>query len=365
MSKLLLFLRQKCYDKYGEIRMELTMHVLRTEKLQVGMRLGENIYRHDQLVISEKVPLTTRHIEMIQRLDLLQVKIIDEQPVKKVNLPEYKEKYRLSVESFKRICYSVAIGDLQIYDEVKSCLDPVIEELERNPEMALKLWQIHTADYYTYEHSVKVSMLSVLLSKWMNKPSVFLDEIAKVGLLHDIGKCNIPNEILNKPDMLTEEEFGVMKTHATLGYVLLSSTKALSRNILKGILHHHERYDGTGYPAKQHGRHIPEYARIVSVVDVFDAMTSNRVYREKMNPFKVLDILRDGSQGALDPEISNLFVNKVKQSYLGSKVLLNTGMVGVIQDMNTSRPDRPIIKVNDEIIDLTYNYDLEITSLIN
>ncbi len=341
------------------------MYVLKTEKLQVGMRLGENIYRHDQLVISENIPLTSRHIQMLHRLEIEQVKIIEQQTEKKIKEPEYKEVYRLSVENFKRICYSVSVGNLQIYDEIKSCIDPMIEELEKNPEMALKLWQIHTSDYYTYEHSVKVSMLSVLLSKWMNKPNVFLEEIAKVGLLHDMGKCNIPNEILNKPDTLTAEEFSVMKTHSTLGYVLLSSTKTLDKNILKGILHHHERYDGTGYPAKLFGRNIPEYARIVSVVDIFDAMTSNRVYKDKMSPFKVLDILKDGSQGALDPEISNLFVNRVKQSYLGSKVLLNTGEVGIVQDMNTLSTDRPVIKLNDKVIDLTYHCDLEITSLIN
>lgn len=340
------------------------MNVLRADKLQVGMRLGENVYREEQLVISEGMSLTARHIKMICQMGITEVKIFEEHPKIIKKTVEYKEKYKESVENFKHICYHTAIGSMIIYNEVKECLDPLIDELEKNPEMALKLWQIHTADFYTYEHSVKVCMLSVLMAKWMGKPKLYLDEMAKVGLLHDIGKCNIPNEILNKPDTLTEEEFSVMKTHSTLGYVLLSNTKALNRDILKGILHHHERYDGTGYPSKLYGDTIHEYARIVSVVDVFDAMTSNRIYREKMNPFKVLEIMKDGSQGALDPEISNHFIEKIIKSYIGEKVILNNGVIGTIVNVHEKKPDRPVIKVGDQQIDLDQRLELEITSLI-
>lgn len=343
-------------------RMELLMGIIRTNKLQVGMKLGEAIYRNDQIILSENVPLTLRHIQVIKQLGLEQVKIVDE---KKTFVPvnKYQEKYKESVESFKNICHTVTLGNMLLYDEVEDCLEPLIQELESNPDVALKLWQIHTSDYYTYEHSVKVCMLSILLSKWMNKPQVFIDEIAKVGLLHDIGKCNIPNEILNKPDTLTSEEFGVMKTHATLGFVLLNNAKVLSRDVLKGVLHHHERYDGTGYPAKLLGKHIPEYARIVSIVDVFDAMTSNRVYREKMNPFRVLEIMATGSPGAFDPEMAFVFIKRIQEAYIGEKVLLNTGLIAEVHDV-TDQPSRPVIRVNNEIIDLRHDLQTEIKSLI-
>lgn len=341
------------------------MQILETEKLQVGMKLGENIYRNEQLVISEGVEINTRHIRMLKQMEIVSVKILEEQSVK--NTFQFKqnvsERYKDAVESFKQICHSVTIGNFLVYDEVKDCLDPLIDEIESNPEMAIKLWQIHTADFYTYEHSVKVCMLVILLSKWMNKPQAFIDEISKVGLLHDIGKCNIPSEILNKPDVLTEEEFSVMKTHSTLGYVLLSTTKMLDKNILLGVLHHHERFDGTGYPAKLAGKAIPEYARIVTVVDIFDAMTSNRVYREKMNPFKVFEIMSNGSGGYLDPDISNFFLDKVKRSYIGELVLLNTGEVAKVHNVDSDNHARPIIELNGKLIDLSLDSSLEIKSL--
>lgn len=339
------------------------MKKILVERLQIGMILGESIYRNDQLVISSGVELTTRHIQMLGKMTIETVKIIEPDLEKKVIKVNSKQKYKASVEKFKNICHSATIGNIVVYDHVKDCLDPLIDELENSPQMATKLWQIEAADFYTYEHSVKVCMLSVLLSKWMKKPEAYSSEIGKVGLLHDMGKCNIPNEILNKPDMLTMEEFSVMKTHSSLGYILLSSTKELSDNVLKGILHHHEKHDGTGYPSKLSGDEIPEYAKLVSIVDAFDAMTSNRIYRDKMHPFRVLEIMHEGGQGAFDPKISNLFINHIKHFFVGADLLLNTGEMAKVHDVNTALPYRPIIEVNGKIIDLTYNNEIEIKSI--
>lgn len=339
------------------------MNRILISKLQIGMILGENLYRGDQLVISSDVALNARHIEMLKRMDLESVKIIT--PSKPNALKSNPEKkYKASVEKFIEIYHSASIGNTVLYDHVKECIDPILEELEENPQMAMKLWQIETADFYTYEHSVKVTMLAVLLSKWLKKPDLYVQEIAKVGLLHDMGKCNIPNEILNKPDMLSSEEFSVMKTHSSLGYILLSSTKELNENILKGILHHHEKYNGTGYPSRLSGEDIPEYARIISIVDVFDAMSSDRVYREKMNPFRVLEIMQNGSNGSFDPAICDLFINHVKHFFVGLDVLLNNGEMAKIHDVNTPLAHRPIIELEGQLIDLTHNSEIEIKSVI-
>ncbi|MBN2797095.1 MAG: HD-GYP domain-containing protein [Clostridia bacterium] len=331
------------------------------DRLQVGMTLDENIYRGVQLVISHGAIINRRHIEMIQRLDLESVQVLETT----INQsPENNDdKYRQSVEKFKAICHTVTLGNLKIYDAVKDCLDPILKQIENNEKMAMQLWQIETADFYTYEHSVKVCMLSILLSKWMEKDQSFIEDIALVGLLHDIGKCNIPNEILNKPDKLTPGEFQVMKTHATLGSVLLNMSKAYSEKILKGVLHHHERFDGKGYPTQLSGINIPEYARIVAVADVFDAMTSNRVYRDRMNPYQVFEIMYEGMGGGLDPDITKLFLNKVKRCYLGMEVILNNGQLGIIENVDTLYPYRPVIKSDEKLVDLTNDGYIEIEYL--
>lgn len=341
------------------------MNLVAINKLQVGMILGENIYRGDQIVISEDVILSSKHINMIGMLREGNVKVKFTKDVEKPNFKiDLAERYKISVKKFRNICYSTAIGHKVIYEDVKELVDPLIEEVNNNPQLATRIWQIEKADFYTFEHSVKVCMLTVLLSKWLNKSGDYISDIGKAGLLHDIGKCNIPNEILNKPDKLTDDEFSVMKTHSSLGYILLSITKELSRDVLKGILHHHEKCDGTGYPSKLTGDEIHEYAKLIAIVDVFDAMTSNRVYRQKMNPFKVLEIIENGDDGALDIDMSDVFVRNIIQFYIGSKVILDSGNIAEIVDVNVNSPSRPVIKIENQLIDLSCNSDINIEELI-
>ena len=340
------------------------MNYVAIGKLLVGMILGENIYRNDELVISTDIVISSRHIAMLKQLNIGQVKIKKEKEVKidplfKIDL---KLRYKNSVKRFKEICFSLVIGNVLIYDQIKELIDPLINEISENPKLSMKLWQIETSDYYTYEHSVKVCMLSVFMSKWLGKSDFFINEIGKSALLHDIGKCNIPNEILNKPDMLTFDEFNVIKTHSTLGFILLSATKELSSDILKGILQHHEKYDGSGYPSQLIGENIHEYARIISITDVFDAMTSNRVYRQGMNPFRAIEIMED-SPNEFDPKLKKIFIDHIKEFYTGSKILLQDGKIAKILNSSTLSY-RPIIEIDNKIIDLSTNYDIEIKKII-
>jgi len=337
--------------------------LVKVSQLKTGMVLAESIYRGAIMVLSQGVQLNRRHIDMLGQMDLDHVSIELKAQVPSFQ-PNLQEKYKGAVDKFKAICYEASLGQVVIYDQVKACLDPLMKDLEDNPDMALKLWQIEAADAYTYEHSVKVCMLTVLLSKWLGLNLETQKALGKAALLHDIGKCNIPNEILNKPDTLTPEEFSVMKTHATLGYVLLSSTKSLSPEILKGILHHHERYDGAGYPARLKGDHIPYYARIIAVADVFDAMTSNRVYRSKMSPYHVIEIMHGGGGGALDPAITRVFLDHALDFFIGMEVMLSSGESGHVHSNNHHMPYRPRIMVDDQVKDLSQDMSIEIKHVV-
>lgn len=327
------------------------------------MILDENIYRKDLLVLSQGTTMNRRHIDMLEKMDFSSVSI-QLKPRESLGRADLKEQYKKTLEKFKNICYETSIGQVVIYDHVKDCLEPLMKDLEESPEMALKLWQIEAADSYTYEHSVKVCMMTILLAKWLKVGTDEVKELGKAALLHDIGKCNVPNEILNKPDTLTPEEFTVMKTHSTLGYVLLSTGKVLNDAVLKGILHHHERFDGKGYPAKLKGHQIPEYARIIAVVDVFDAMTSKRVYRDKMSPYHVVEIMYGGGGGSLDPEFTSVFLKHALEFFIGMEVMLNTGEIGKIHRNNHDMPYRPVLLVKDRVIDLSKHLDIEIKSVV-
>lgn len=165
-------------------------------------------------------------------------------------------------------------------------------------------------DFFLEEHSRQVSQYCVELGKALDFSKEELDEIKMAGLLHDIGKLSIPNSILNKPGILTKEEWKIMKTHTTIGYDILKSIPEY-KHLAIYARSHHERIDGKGYPDGLKGNEIPYIARIISVVDAFEAMTSDRPYRQSLSLEEAIDelILHSGTQ--LDKDIVEVFVKKV------------------------------------------------------
>jgi putative nucleotidyltransferase with HDIG domain len=335
-----------------------------------GMILGEDIYNHfDVMVVASGTIINNQIYTMLDRMSIDEVYIIEKEVsgLKEVVVVEddVQNLYNDTVESFKNLFNNAKFGKQVLAEEVSDMLGPMLSEVENNNQLAKKLWQIEACDEYTYDHSVTVSMASALLGKWMGLTEEQINELAMAGLLHDIGKCNIPDEILKKPDRLSEDEFKVMKTHATLGYLLLKNGKDFSDDVLMGVYQHHEKFDGKGYPNKLSGEDIHLYGRIIAVADVYSAMTSNRIYREKMSPFKVAKLIMEFSFGYLDPVAVNTFLSNVSNFYVGTLVKLNDGRIGQVVMINRGDPYRPLIKINDDYVDLSKNYDIVIETLID
>jgi len=224
---------------------------------------------------------------------------------------------------------------------------------------------IEVADEYTYKHSINVGMVSSMIGKWLGYNSNEVMDLALAGMLHDIGKSRIPLDIINKPARLTPEEFDIIKTHPRAGYDILCESQEVNFDVLFGVLEHHERMDGKGYPSCSVGKKIHEYARIVAVADVFDAITSNRVYKGKISPFKAAEIVMEESAEHLDPEIVQLFLSRIAQFYVGNKVQLNTGEFGEIVMVNRYNLTRPLVQVKEHFYDLSSNYHLQIVEVLN
>jgi len=167
---------------------------------------------------------------------------------------------------------------------------------------------IDKKDRYTSGHSERVGFLSRLTGEGLGLPAAELEQLEWAGLLHDVGKIGVPEEILNKPGKLTDEEFEVIKRHPTMGYEILKPIKSFQA-ILDGVLYHHENPDGSGYPEGLVGEQTPLTARIIHVVDVFDALTSNRSYRGKFPILRALEILREEAGTKLDGQVVAVFLS--------------------------------------------------------
>lgn len=214
------------------------------------------------------------------------------------------------------------------------------------------LHNMRSFDDLTYVHSMSVSLICNIFGRWLNLNESDLQVLTLAGLLHDIGKLAIPEEIIKKPSKLTNDEYKRVKQHTIEGYKLLKSLPIDDR-IKDAALLHHERNDGTGYPLSVTGEKVPDFAKIVAIADVYDAMTASRVYRGPMCPFKVIAIFEEEGLQKYDSAYILTFLQHIGQTYLNNRVRLNDGRVGDIVLIHDNSVSRPLIKCLDgTVVDL-------------
>jgi len=218
-------------------------------------------------------------------------------------------------------------------------------------------------DEYIQRHCVNVSVLSIMLGRWLGFTESELMMLAQSALLHDIGKVKIDERILNKPGCLTRLEFTAIKRHSILGYELVKDIGHISPMAASGILMHHEKIDGSGYPLGLRGDEISPFAKIIAVADIFDAITSKRPYKGKESPFHALEVLKSELCGKLDPLCLTTFLQRVSMFYIGEYVRLSNGKVAKIVKINHSDISRPLVMAGSEFIDLSRSCTLEIVEI--
>lgn len=215
----------------------------------------------------------------------------------------------------------------------------------RNHNALACLGRIREKDNYLLEHSVNLSVLMSIFGKSVGHSSDVLHQTIVGALLHDIGKILTPDEVLHKPGRLTAEEFAVMKEHALHSFNILSSTEGIGELSILTAAEHHERMDGTGYPKGLKGEEISVYGRMVAIADVYDAITSDRVYHQGMTPTQGLKKLLEWSGDHLDPKLVRQFIRCLGLYPVGSTVLLESGRLGVVIEGNEDDQRLPVVRL--------------------
>lgn len=252
----------------------------------------------------------------------------------------YDEAKNLQKKAFKDLQSGSPI-DISTFKETAHGL---IDSVFRNQDALACIARIREKDTYLLEHSINVSILISIFAKHMGLERSVIEQMTTGALLHDIGKVHIPDTILQKPTQLSIEEFEVMKQHAKYSYDIVMNAQ-LGKIATEIAGYHHERLDGSGYPFGYEAKDLSQYVRMAAIVDVYDALTAERVYKVGMTPVKAFRLLREGTPHHYDTELLNVFINAIGVYPVGTLVKLTSQRVGIVSGSNPDTPLQPIVKV--------------------
>jgi putative nucleotidyltransferase with HDIG domain len=270
-----------------------------------------------------------------------------------------KKAVNTSKELFDSIWTTRKIPLIQIRNEIL----PVIQQASSNPNIFELFEAVKATDEYTYQHNIGVAIISTLIGRWLHLSESDITTLSLAATLHDVGKVRVPIEILNKPGKLSDDEFTLIKKHTIFGYEMLKDTIGVNQRIPLVALQHHERNDGNGYPFGLRLEKVDFFSKIVAVADIFHAMSSKRPYHNPIPFHEIVGQMRKGIFGELDPSIVTVFLDNIVKRMIGEHVVLTDGRLGEVVSLNPHNVETPLIKVNDEFIDLSKRNDLHIQEI--
>ncbi len=345
------------------------------DELKPGMEIGRLVLtQDDKVVLSEGTILSESMIEGLKFWEINTVFIkesflaepdidfsIPETSLQKKFYADYDDTVNALKASFSKIRFFREVPLVTMRNLTNNSIEPLVN----TNGVINHIHMVRRQDDYTFHHSVNVAMICGALGKWLGFVGKDLKDLVLAGLLHDVGKTQIPLEILNKPGKLTPEEMEIMRLHTTRGYQLVRDTPSLPSGVAYGILQHHERLDGSGYPLAVSGDKIHKFAKIIAIADIYDAMTSDRVYHRKISPFTVVEMIVEEMFNKLDPEIGTVFLNNVRDYFVGNIVELSDGRQAEVIYLGQFMAARPIVVTEDkEYIDLERNKGLSIVKIV-
>ncbi len=242
-----------------------------------------------------------------------------------------------------------------------------------------QLLQIHLTDYNSiindilmhgsgedciYRHGLNVAMLSYVLGMWIGLDKNKLNLLTYAALLHDIGKTKVDYNVLNKRRNFNESDLAAVKNHSLLGYKIVQNINFLDKSVAQGILMHHEKLDGSGYPLGIKDDKICQFARIIAIADIFDAVNSDRIYRKKKSPLEAARIIKNESFGKLDYEYCNIFLEHILSYYNGKEIMLNNKMKATLVKVDINSLDKPLLLLEDGFLELIECPELYIEKFI-
>ncbi|MDL2327190.1 HD-GYP domain-containing protein [Ruminococcaceae bacterium OttesenSCG-928-A11] len=355
------------------------MKFLSVDRLNAGMVLAQDVFLDSnptQAYLRRGIRLSAEVIERLTVLGVSRVAVRDEAaaPATPAIPPRLLQTARSSIiapkptvdhklrdntlDSLHTVFSDIWIndngfrGEPDSLDDVNSMVEKLVGTIMRDRAALVNINDLKSFDDYTYHHSLSVAVLSIGIGQQMGISTRQLNKLGLAAIMHDIGKTAVPIEIIRKPSKLTDSEFALMKYHSKAGSSYLIGSSIGDEWLWGAVLGHHEKLDGTGYPNGLKGEQIPLWSRIISVADVYDALTSHRPYRQPMPATEALEYIMGGVGTAFDYDVVQALVRKVAPYPVGSCVELSDGSYGLV--VAVTHPARPVVEIlgRGDIVDL-------------
>ena len=328
------------------------MHVQSLDKIELGSKLGKTLYTSTgRILLGRGVELSPTYIKRLKDFGFYSIFISDQFDNDVIIEDIIHDTTRHNAILQVKNLFKNELGEngrsnpTELKNGIENIANSIIDDIVGNTSLMVDLYSLKSHDDYTFQHSVNVSVLSIVLGIKAGLNGIELKELATAALLHDIGKMHIPFKILSKDSNLTDEEYEIVKSHTNEGFSFLLNDANVSPKIAIVAYQHHEWEDGSGYPDGIDGNNIHTYSKIVALIDSYDALTSDRAYRKRYNNDEALRIIYKESVGKFDPNILNLLENCVARYPSGSLVKLMTGETAIILRNNSEFLSQPVIKL--------------------
>lgn len=322
------------------------MRLVSIEMLKPEMRIARAVYNQGALVLPAGRSGVDKYISNLRNMGIEYVYVEDDKS-EGIEIPDaIAERTRTRCKQIlQSTMQQFSVSDKFETTELENCVNSVISEILKNPDIQVSLNDIASNDEYTYTHSVSTMVYALMIARKLNYSEQKLTVLGMGTLLHDIGKMLIDKEVMFKDGELTKQEYEYVKMHALYGYQALRRITILPEQVRQIAYMHHERLDGSGYPQGLSGNELNEFIRIVSIADVYDALTTDRCYRKRWPANKAMDYLVERSEKEFDPVLVGLFTQQLAVYPNGSMVRLSDGKVGIVARQNRSMPLRPVVRV--------------------
>lgn len=332
-------------------------------------------------IMSQKTILNEELIEVLHAFRITEANVekvmINGQPFSPAELADNEKEsfteerpflsnYLTAVQAYKQQFQNWQAGSAVDAVKVREMIIPLLEQVLEQPSHLFQLHHYCTKDDYLYHHAISTGLLSGYIANKMKFTQSDVFQVALGGTLVDCGMAKVSPGILNKRTNLSSEEFDEVRKHPVNSVRMLGNSPIIKETIKFAILQHHERLDGSGYPVGKKGKKPHTFSRILAVADVFHAMTSERNYRKKQSPFKVMEQIMKDHFGKFDIQVINCLLEGLANYAVGSKVKLSNGSIAEIIFVNAGEQTRPLVKISEtgEMLSLSQHMDLHIEEII-